>query len=60
MKTISIEAVAFDVASEISLAEGKIRLTLIPAHRTRVYSVYRYPKSPQERRPREKVVCLIL
>ena len=51
MKIISIEVVAFDVASEISIAEGKIKLTLIPGHRTGVYNVGCYPKSPQERTP---------
>jgi hypothetical protein len=62
MKTSSIEGVTDDVASEISMAEGKIRLTLVPAHLTGVYSVCRdahgsysdwkgYPKSPQERMP---------
>jgi hypothetical protein len=62
MKTIAIAGLTSYVVREISMTEGKIKLTLVPIHRTGVYSGCRnaddrysdwkgYSKSHQERTP---------
>jgi len=59
MKTIRIEDATYYVMNEVTLPEGRIRLTLVPVHATGVYTVCRnadgnysdwkdYPQSRRE------------